>query len=571
MKKMLLLGALLTAGALSFPEIGHGHGGTYPGPGDTVPPPSGGGPGSGGAPPTPGPAPPPAPGPSGGNTGGGAITGAPGGGGPARTGGPQIGTDLTTWEFWWVFNKAPYLNLRAAIHTPATSTGDDAFFLGFGQTIGPEETLAPTDAQIRDRIVPALLRALETESDNDIVTACLIALARIGDEREENGVSEFETVIRDYLSDPVLEIAETAAIALGILGNPASIQTLEELFLDTPAGRKLVRRENGIPVRIRTFAAYGLGLIGARTEKIEYRRRILEDLYGVVEGGRGSTRDLQVAALIASGLVPLEPGHYTDEVAPVHLAGAPPRDLETQVLWLLDFFESKDSDRAPFLVQAHVPRAVAQLLGDLDGRVVKRAWKSFVTPLTRRGSKGRSVLRQSCALALGQIGDLDQDEKDVAIRAALMKGVEDSDQPVKNFSLIALAQLAERPGEGDEPDSGLADVRGFLMRQLVRGRSGGRAWAGLALGVVERKRLDRGGTPSADSLKAIRESLRDETSPREVGAYAIALGIAGDLESQTLMQEKLRRLSDDTARGHLAVGLGLMKSIDSINLGLMTE
>ena len=43
MKKMLLLGALLTAGALSFPEIGHGHGGTYPGPGDTVPPPRGGG------------------------------------------------------------------------------------------------------------------------------------------------------------------------------------------------------------------------------------------------------------------------------------------------------------------------------------------------------------------------------------------------------------------------------------------------------------------------------------------------------------------------------------------------
>ncbi|MEM9801037.1 MAG: hypothetical protein AAGA20_11990, partial [Planctomycetota bacterium] len=62
MKKTLLLGAFVAAGAFCLPDVSFAHGGTYRGPGDTVPPGGGGGGGGGGGPASPGPAGPSAPG-----------------------------------------------------------------------------------------------------------------------------------------------------------------------------------------------------------------------------------------------------------------------------------------------------------------------------------------------------------------------------------------------------------------------------------------------------------------------------------------------------------------------------
>ena len=119
MKKLILTGlsaglvALLTAPALA-------HGGQYRGPGDVVPPAPGGGggrtPGAAGpttggpsGPATPGPSNPSTPGPTGPGTGG--PAGPAGPKGPTTGGGIQLTDDLTRWEFWWEFNKDPFINL----------------------------------------------------------------------------------------------------------------------------------------------------------------------------------------------------------------------------------------------------------------------------------------------------------------------------------------------------------------------------------------------------------------------------------------------------------------------------
>ena len=64
-------------------------------------------------------------------------------------------------------------------------------------------------------------------------------------------------------------------------------------------------------------------------------------------------------------------------------------------------------------------------------------------------AKGQKELRQSAVLALGQIGDLDDDKIDQDIRQALYDSMGDADLQVKNFSTIAVAQLAGNPTEGD--------------------------------------------------------------------------------------------------------------------------
>lgn len=559
MKKTLVLGVLLSAAAISLTAETHGHGGTYRGPGDTVPPGGGGG-GGGGGPSTPGgPSGPAPPGPSGPSTGGGGNPTAPGTG-PSRptTPGGAGGVDLSQWQFWWGFNKAPYLNLREAVRTASPQTMGDDFFLGHGQK-KPVETLAPSDAMVRERIVPALLRALDSERDNDIVTGCLVALARIGNEPTESGESAFAKRFMSFLPDGVAEISETAAICLGILGDPSSIGVLEELMFDRPRGRELVASANGVPEQTRAFAAYALGLIGSACEDPILRQRIVADLHSIVEAGRQRSRDVQVAALIATGLVPLDPA--IDEGTPEKVDRlTPPVDLQQQVHWLLDFFESKDESRAPYLVRAHAPRALAQLLDGTKTDLLGLVRNTLVARLDRRGSGGQNVLRQSCALALGRLGDLDGDAGDIAVRRALMNGVGDPDQNVKSFCLIALAQLAERAGKGAKPDSGLGEVRTFLMRQLARGRSAGKSWAGLAIGVMERELADRGVPVSAASMRGLRESLEQATATREVGAYAIALGLVADTDAEKLILEKLDTLRDDEARGYLAVSLGLMRA-----------
>ncbi len=229
MKKQLLLGALVTAGALCLPDVSTGHGGTYRGPGDTVPPGGGGGAGGAGGPSSPGPSGPSAPGPAGPSSPGPSSPGAPAAGpaasGPTSGGGPT-GPDLSVWDFWWGFNKEPYLNLRSRIRSAGVQSSSDDFFLGRGEEDQRESSLRPSETMIRETVVPALLKALDEEKQNDIVTGCLIALAKIGDVPSEDGSSEFVTVMTSFLKAGEQQVAETAALALGILGDARRAPTL---------------------------------------------------------------------------------------------------------------------------------------------------------------------------------------------------------------------------------------------------------------------------------------------------------------------------------------------------------
>jgi len=107
-------------------------------------------------------------------------------------------------------------------------------------------------------------------------------------------------------------------------------------------------------------------------------------------------------------------------------------------------------------------------------------------------------------------------------------------------------------------------VRKNLLSQLSKGKTQIRPWAGLAIGVMERGLLDHKEVQSASALSALRSALRGTRTIIEIGAYAIACGIAGDTDAESILIEKLNTLSDDEVRGHLAIGLGLMGSRDAI-------
>ncbi len=201
----LVLGVLFALAPAASPVVLHGgvfQPPTYDGPGDTVPPgassppstpstggPSGpttGGPGTGG-PGTGGPTKPAGPGTGAPPTTGGPNTPA-GPGNPPPGSGPTTGgeqpKDPASWAIWWEFHKDPYLQIKRAIHsTGAVETGDAGFFTGRGSAKLQLDTLRPSPEQIRDEALPALpalLALLESESDPNVITGSLIAIARIG-------------------------------------------------------------------------------------------------------------------------------------------------------------------------------------------------------------------------------------------------------------------------------------------------------------------------------------------------------------------------------------------------------
>ena len=204
------------------------HGGQYRGPGDVVPPGPGGGGNTGrpSGPTTGGPAGPSTGRPSGPSTGSPAApsTGGPTGPrGPSRgptTGGrgASIGLDLTKWSFWWEFNKDPFIHLKDAIHSKGTQTGSDDFYLGSTRKSNSRDTLAPTKED-RLNVLATLRRAMKSTNNKDIISACMIAMAKIGMDHPE---FKLKDVFKPYLKSLNQEVRETAALALGIAAQTES-------------------------------------------------------------------------------------------------------------------------------------------------------------------------------------------------------------------------------------------------------------------------------------------------------------------------------------------------------------
>lgn len=601
MNKLVILAL---AGALAFqaslPAAAAVHGGNYPGypglqPADPPPPKP--------PPPSPPPAPPPFSPPSGGGSGAGTprydgpgdgIPGTPGAGGPSTpsngpsrpatpgpsgpssppAGGPSnppagpgpasaensVTLDSYDWQIWWHNNRAPYLNLKQAIHDIATTGGDD-FFIGHGQDRTRVSPLVPSRAVLEAKVLPVLIEAIRVERNNDIVTSALIAAAKIGAARSSESSKEVDAAIRSRLADPVQEIAETAILALGISGDEGSFSLLRSVMLDQPSGRLAVGKpDSPVNARSRSFACYALGLLGNRTSVTPLRQLIVQDLVTVLQGPRQAGSDLKTAAALCYGLIPVMPLEL-EESEGTQLG--PWASRTHQLAFASEFFaEQRGSDLRPS-ERAHMARSIALLLVDCSESQRVAAADQLIAAVGGRTRPERVEVRQSAVLALGRIGDCDADAVDKAIRNALFTALQDPDPQVQNFALISIGRVGGRVvGDGVGELSGRSELRKHLAKELTQGRRR-RAWAGLAIGVMERELADVGAPRSQDMLSALGESLRERRSGNEASAYAIALGLARDRSSASTLLDQLENQREDAVRGQIAVGLGLMRAAEA--------
>lgn len=568
MKKTLYLASFVVGSAVLLPVSGWAHGGTYRGPGDTVPPGAGGA-GGGAGPSTPGPAGPSGPAP--------ATPGSPSAPAPATGGVPtgnvgggqlttemlQTGVDLTLWTYWWEFNKDPYLQLKAAINK-TMSTGAEDFFSDRGKT-KVKETLRPSEELIKQQIVPALLATLKAEDNNDIVTGCMMALAKIGDTKSETGESEFQQAITPFLRHKVQEISETAAIALGILANDSTVQTLIDLLEDNEAGRDLVNKKE-VDYRTRSYAAYGLALTGKKTGNLELQQKIVDALFRTMESEKTSTRDLKAACVIALGLVPIDAAsaYEPTEGGKESKDGKIPRIYRRgQIQALLEFMQDRKQHE---IGRAHVPTALARLCEGLDSERFEALKKDIVPVLltaTTKEAKEKDEVVQSAVYALGLFGDNDGDKLDKDIRKLLIDAADSRlNEQARFFSRIALAMSGARTGTGENPGSGIDEVRKHFNEQLTKNTKGNiRSWNAVGAGIFGRKVNDSGAQLEGlgEALRGVMANVKD---PKEIGSSAIALGILGESDSKKVLQERLTT-KDEEALGYVCIALGMLSATEA--------
>jgi HEAT repeat protein len=492
------------------------HGGQYRGPGTPFGPP-----------------------PTVGRPGGGPITGgpaAPSPGSPTTGSGPSL-TEEVSWQVWWELNKDPFVQQDTSVPT-GPATGSDDFYLGRRRTEVPTDTLLPTDADLGDRVVPALVALMDKERNRDVQTACLMALGKIG--RDGPGI-ELEKVIAERIARDDQEVRETAVLALGVAGRAKALPMLVALLQNDAEGKRLAARDS-VGDRTRTFAAYGLGLLARRSSDFATRQTAHDALWAVLRDKNEKRRDLRVAAVGGLGLLcdPAQAAHK--------------RLAWLTVDELLEWYQL-DLGRSDEAVQAHAPVAIGRLLGRGDSLLHQRCKKHFLATLTATSNRRSNPILQSAALALGMLA---LPAETHAVDAEVGKGLQiyferGVDRLARYFAVMAMGRI------------GGSTHRTWLLEAYNRGnKTTERPWVALALGLIAAQGAAKGEVDGTFA-RLLLDDLPTAQKPDVQGALAVALGMTQHAPAVPTMQRLLRdNEHDETLAGYYCVGLAMLGDRSSV-------
>lgn len=535
MRRGLLATALI---ALSFAVPGNrawGHGGQYKGPTDTVPPGLGGGgdttpPGNPGGPGTPGPGAPTTGGPRGPATGGPPV--APGGqqggirgGSGGLTGKRSSGEGYERWEFWWEHNKDPFLELKARLSKRGVTSASGGGLIG--RTKPGEQLTAnrPTPSEVRTVIVPALMEGL-TKIQADIADSAALAIGR--SVPAENADKPLIDALMKTLGHKEKSVREAATLALGVLGSPDSIDTLQKILNDAPEARKLTNHPEGVEPLVRAFAAASLGLLHAQNA--------VADLKNAVNDSKSTNLGVKGMAVLALGMMT---ENHDDLIA-----------------FLLGLMQDRSLNN---YVRAQAPIALGRLnrVTDAGSPAVRHVLIPKVLPIFQ-DDKTDNDLRRSLAICIGMVATTE--ESDAPAIEALMGAVANAkDDQTRHFSIMALAEIGAKDTEPAKHPEVHAKLKEFFLRELTSPkRITHQPYGALGFAVYARN------PKLAPELKLeVSQKLQDAfnatTNPSYRGAMAIGLGLLDARNAAEDLWKTYEDSNDQPLKGYIAVSLGLMR------------
>ena len=438
---------------------------------------------------------------------------------PLSGGRLPTGVDPGSWTLWWNHNREAYFDSIAW-----TRNVSNPFF-----TSSARRVVALEAATIQEGIVPALLEALEHNPSAELRRGVLLSLAKIGHRQDgQLGDSNLQELLLAHLTDSNQLVAETACISLGVLDRPGVMPILASLLQDGEAGRKLLEKER-VPHRMRAYAAYGIALLGQRTEMADVRRFASHVLIQALQEDCGATPDMHVAAVIGLGMV-----------------GSGKQPIEV----LLQLLSDKREHTA---VRAHAPAALAKLAAEAYPQTRQQVVATLSEYAGRRSEK--APIQEGSLLALGQL--LACGPQDAAARKELIQIAKGGKSQERGWAMIALAQIAARPEpRAMDPMAGSFDIQNVLLKSLSRSSHTLEPWIALSLGVLAHGLRTQGESVPASLGRALSDGLKATNSPENALAYGIGLGLARTPKGLETLTAKLSKFDVNT-RSLLSTAIGL--------------
>lgn len=449
--------------------------------------------------------------------------------------------DENDWRIWWRLNRDPLLVVDPASVLPLSTDG--GFYLGGAK---PDQTRVVTPQVVVGVVLPELERALESETSPAVQSAILIALGRAGALVSPATAQRVLALV----AHPDRSVCEAAIVAAGLQAQPDVVRQLVHVVHGCEAGTKLLGGRAS-DQRLAAFAALSIGLGAQRSGAEDLRRFVNFDLARTASQPTAAP-DVPVACVAAVGMLPLA---WKGD-APDATRSAPHASREGQLAWLLQAAFSKDVHGQ---VAGHATRALGRL-----GVGAPPVWREHVASallgLLDEHSNARLEVRQGAAVALGDLGDCDDDELDRRIRRTLLRVARTSDPLTRRFALVSIGRVAARDGAGEGlPDADRSELVAHLMSQLKRGRAGTEAWAALILGVLQHQLIESGHAPDAEVQDALALELEDCRTPTTAGAYALGLALSSAPGAGAPIAAAFERFAgDEPAAAAIAVALGLV-------------
>lgn len=448
--------------------------------------------------------------------------------------------------------------------------------------------------EIQELVLPSLQEGIKLGGSEKFIKSALMAMAKIGGEQNRE---TFEFFLRFYLNNGQTTINETAAVALGLACGESNYPLLASIAKDTAEAQVLLGRKK-VPMGMRAFAAYGMGFAASNSTNDAFRRQAVADLISILEEKfepdefkladededsqakkkakdkkdedpkieDAKVSDLRVAAMVSIGLIPL-PFSSDVDVCICGQCKVPNPDtcFQSQVTYLMRNFTADEEFDAQ--VRAHTASTLGRLIlagSELAGEKfhdsineIKLGVADILSEALGKRANQPQAVQNSAILALGLMGDADNEEVDAWIRSELKRASSKAGPLGKRFALMALAEVGSRRGQGEKAWSAVSEIRMELMNHLSRGKQDERPWAGLALGVFGYQLKAQGQELDATVDRALSRVSEDARTADDLGAYGIAMGLRGSEQGRNTMIDKLTATKDPTARSYVALGLGL--------------
>ncbi|MDF1839300.1 MAG: HEAT repeat domain-containing protein [Planctomycetota bacterium] len=495
------------------------------------------------------------------------------------------------WQLWWEFNQDRFLRYSSINTGGSVLTQGADWEIGRGAETGRVGGRL-TSKNIQDAVVPAIREGIKAGGSEEFLKSAMMAMAKIGGTENEEA---FEFFLHFYLNNGHATINETAAVALGLASGPKNLALLTSIAKNEAKGQEFLGRKE-VPMGMRAFAAYGLGFAASRSNNESIRRQAVADLIDVLEEvdedekdkvakgkkskkkneakdedetltvGSATRSDLQVASMVSIGLIPL---NFESDVE-VCICGTcevenPDTSYQAQVTYLMRYFTANEEFDAN--VRAHTASTLGRLVlagGEMAGtkfhsaiNEIKLGTAEILADSLARSAAQPQAVKNSAIMALGLMGDADNEDVDRWIRSELKRQAAKGGPLGKRFALMSLAEVGSRRGQGDDLWGASNEVRMELMSHLSRAKRDVRPWAGLALGVFGYQRSAQGQELDSGVDRALAKVAKSSKTASDLGAYSVALGLRKSDAGTAMLSDKLNSTKDSTARSYVALGLGL--------------